>query len=148
MPFDGFAWNFFGIFLIFLGGSVGQIIYTEYTVFRDSNISRSMATGDATLLHYEASRSAHHRLTGSGIVCLLRVIAVVSCSTTGTVVTVMSRLSFWYLFLHLLFMETGLMTRFVHLTIVFWLWQVVILGQPYCCPSRAAQHASQLSCVS
>ena len=65
--------------------------------------------------------------------CPLRVIAVVLCSTTGTVVTVMSRLSFWYLFLHLLSMDTGLMTRFVHLTTVFWLWQVVILGQPCTC---------------
>ena len=33
-PWMAFAWNFFGIFLLFLGGSVGQIIYTEYIVFR------------------------------------------------------------------------------------------------------------------
>ena len=42
-PSMAFAWNFFGIFMIFLGGSVGQIIYREYIVFRGSNISCSLA---------------------------------------------------------------------------------------------------------
>ena len=42
-PWMAFAWNFFGIFMIFLGGSVGQIIYREYIVFRGSNISCSLA---------------------------------------------------------------------------------------------------------
>ena len=45
-PWMAFAWNFFGIFMIFLGGSVGQIIYREYIVFRGSNISCSPATSD------------------------------------------------------------------------------------------------------
>ena len=31
-PWMAFAWIFFGIFLILLGGSVGQIIYREYIV--------------------------------------------------------------------------------------------------------------------
>ena len=35
--------NFSGFFWIFLGGSVGQIIYREYIVFRGSNISCSLA---------------------------------------------------------------------------------------------------------
>ena len=41
-----FAWNFFRIFLIFFfgGGSVGQIIYREYIVFRGSNISCTVAS--------------------------------------------------------------------------------------------------------
>ena len=42
-PSMAFAWIFFGIFMIFVGGSVGQIIYREYTVFRGSNISCSLA---------------------------------------------------------------------------------------------------------
>ena len=43
-PWMAFAWIFFlGIFLIFWGGSVGQIIYREYIVFRDLNISCSLA---------------------------------------------------------------------------------------------------------
>ena len=47
-PWMAFAWNIFGIFLIFFrggGGSVGQIIYREYIVFRGSNISCSLASG-------------------------------------------------------------------------------------------------------
>ena len=42
-PWMAFAWIFVGIFLIFLRGSVGQIVYWEYIVFRDSNISCSLA---------------------------------------------------------------------------------------------------------
>ena len=42
-PWVAFVWNFFRIFLIFLRGSVGQIIYREYVVFRGSNISCSLA---------------------------------------------------------------------------------------------------------
>ena len=44
-PWMAFAWKFFGIFRNFLRGSVGQIIYREYIVFRGSNISCSLATG-------------------------------------------------------------------------------------------------------
>ena len=47
-PWMAFAWNFFGIFMIFLGGFVGQIIYREYIVFRGSNISCSLANGKNT----------------------------------------------------------------------------------------------------
>ena len=43
-PWTAFAWNFFWIFLIFLRGSVGPIIYREYIVFQGSNISCSLAT--------------------------------------------------------------------------------------------------------
>ena len=60
----------------------------------------------------------------------------------------MSRSSFCYIFLHFLSTDTGLMTRFVYLSTLFWLLQVAILGQPYCLPSRAAQHVSQLTTVS
>ena len=49
-PWMAFAWNFFGIFMIFLGGSVGQIIYREYIVFRGSNISCSLATMSVLVL--------------------------------------------------------------------------------------------------
>ena len=37
---------FSGFFWFFLGGSVGQIIYREYIVFRGSNISCSLASGN------------------------------------------------------------------------------------------------------
>ena len=44
-PWMAFAWNFFRDFYdFFLGGSVRQIIYREYIVFRGSNISCSLAT--------------------------------------------------------------------------------------------------------
>ena len=43
-PWMAFAWKFSWIFLIFWGGSVGQIIYREYIVFQGSNISCSLAT--------------------------------------------------------------------------------------------------------
>ena len=58
--------------------------------------------------------------------------AVSGLKSTGrpTVVIVMSRSSFWYLFLHFLSTDTGLMTRFVYLTTLLWLLQVAILGQP------------------
>ena len=44
-PWMAFAWNFFVISLrkTLLRGSVGQIIYREYIVFRGSNISYSLA---------------------------------------------------------------------------------------------------------
>ena len=43
-PWMAFAWNFSGFFLdIFLGRSVGHIIYREQVVFRSSNISCSQA---------------------------------------------------------------------------------------------------------
>ena len=44
-PWMAFAWIFFflGFFWFFWGGSVGQIIYREYIVFRGSNISCSLA---------------------------------------------------------------------------------------------------------
>ena len=42
-PWMAFAWKFSWIFLIFWGGSVGQIIYREYIVFQGSNISCSPA---------------------------------------------------------------------------------------------------------
>ena len=40
---DGLCLDFFGIFLIFLRGGCGEIIYREYIVFRSSNISCSLA---------------------------------------------------------------------------------------------------------
>ena len=46
-PWMAFAWIFFrdfSDFFFFLGGSVGQIIYREYIVFRGSNISCSLAS--------------------------------------------------------------------------------------------------------
>ena len=46
-PWMALAWNFFGIFLIFLRGSVDQTIYREYIVFRGSNISCSLAYCEA-----------------------------------------------------------------------------------------------------
>ena len=42
-PWMTFAWNFFRIFWFFWGGSVVQIIYRGYIVFRGSNISCSLA---------------------------------------------------------------------------------------------------------
>ena len=42
-PWMAFALNFFRIFLKNFRGSVGQIIYREYIVFRGSNISCSLA---------------------------------------------------------------------------------------------------------
>ena len=42
-PLLGFFFGDFCDFLLFWGGSVGQIIYREYIVFRGSNISRSLA---------------------------------------------------------------------------------------------------------
>ena len=48
MPLDGLCLEFFRDFYdFFLGGSVGQIIYREYIVFRGSNISCSLACGSA-----------------------------------------------------------------------------------------------------
>ena len=44
-PWMAFAYIFSRIFLIFLRGSVWQIIHREYIVFRDLNISCSLATG-------------------------------------------------------------------------------------------------------
>ena len=45
MPLDGLCLQFFPDFCDFFeGGSVWQIIYTEYIVFRGSNISCSLAT--------------------------------------------------------------------------------------------------------
>ena len=43
MPLRGLCQDFFGIFLISWGRSVGQIIYREYIVFRGLNISCSLA---------------------------------------------------------------------------------------------------------
>ena len=48
-PWMAFAWIFFpdsSDFFFFLGGSVGQIIYREYIVFRGSNISCSLACSE------------------------------------------------------------------------------------------------------
>ena len=46
MSLDGLCLDFFPDFSdFFLGGSVGQIIYREYIVFRGSKISCSLACG-------------------------------------------------------------------------------------------------------
>ena len=44
VPLDGLCLEFFRDFFVFLGESVGQMIYREYIVFRGSNISCSLAT--------------------------------------------------------------------------------------------------------